>query len=561
MTDKEEITEWWKNHIDSWRNSESAPYYSVQDYEEPCQVEVFWLEEPMEGQLIFVTHDRDREDKQIIVNGPYSGSNFVEEVSNVKEEDRWQKAVPPQVFKSPPGETPKREDVLASKISTLFGRVEESIFADFSSSGSRFLNESRLWGKSSFHVLTGNVTEMESKDESEATEESEDSSEDDDKNEDSEERETGETKPIGGGFIYPAVWVEQAPERSFSEKVWGTSTRENEIVYRETLLDKEFVAFRDGLLALTIDNENDFEDEERDVGGEEEDLQSAFETIAKEADMSVNRLKDYLNLLESDEDNLNESEKILCILNTFFGIGIIGKRFKWRSLQPIELISGKLGSEGFKSATVDMTDIPAHSGRNDLWRVQSRPKDFERNLVTNELIDYFLDITETIYPQDELRERLLLHLQAHTHFIDEEYKASFLLNWTVVEQFIEDATLEELKDQYKLNSKRRGDIEGSNWSISNVLEVSEIIDVINEDLYFEISKHRKKRNSVVHEGESVKVKAAEDLDHLVSELICREINQYLESTSIEKLNHAPIPMKPQTRIKWRDGDYKPKKWK
>jgi hypothetical protein len=56
------------------------------------------MAEPLEGQAIIITHDNARTDKEIIINGPYHGTQFIEEVAKFSQEERWQKPVPPQTF-------------------------------------------------------------------------------------------------------------------------------------------------------------------------------------------------------------------------------------------------------------------------------------------------------------------------------------------------------------------------------------------------------------------------------------------------------------------------------
>lgn len=510
----DEVEEWWGSYIDKIRERNGTLFHGMQDFSSPCQVEVFWLKEPLEGQSVIITHDRKRPDKEITINGPYKGENFIEKVATVSQEERWQQALPPQTFKTPPGRRPIREDALAHVISVLIDRLEESIFTSFSFSELRFLTGSRLWGNSSYHIMVGNVvdfdlpgeaTSEESPVTSDENSQQDVDSEEDQNPESNEQDEELELQSAGAGFIYPAVWVDKPPERSFQEKIWGSNFRENEVVYNKEILGDDFLAFRDGLLAILSD----------------------------------------------------DSDRILKLLNTLFGIGIFGKYFQWRSLQPREFISGHATVDGFSNSHAE-TSTP--SGRNQLWHGETGPDDHERGLIKSEIIDYFLKITEVVFPLEDLRERVTLHLQAHTHFSDDEYTASFLLNWNIIEQHVEDILNSNLRDQYDVNRDRRDTIQGRNWFISHRIELAEITDAIDDKIYSELDRHRKKRNAVVHNMETVSAERAEDIDHLVSELLCREINTHLEPTDIDPIQHMPIPMKPSTRRDARQNEYDPRKW-
>ena len=506
----EDISDWWDSFIDQIRDQDGNPFHGLQDFHSPCQVEVFWMAKPVEGQSVIIMHDRDRPDREIVVNGPFKGENFIEKIADVSKEARWQQPIPAQAFETAPGKQPTRDDVLAYVTSILIGKLEESIFTDFSIRGLQFRQGSRIWANSSYHIIVGNVTDFDlpgdthsENEETESDKESEEDTESEDSDSESEDEEF-EVQPAGGGFIYPAVWVDEPPERSFEQKVWGSNFRENEVVYHGEILGNDFLAFRDGLLAIFHD----------------------------------------------------DGDHILKMLNTIFGIGIFGDYFQWRSLQPREFISGNAGPDGFSNSRAELS---TPSGRNQLWHGESGPEDHERSLIRSEVIEYLLRVTEVVFPIPDLRERITLHLQAHTHFSDDEYTASFLLNWNIIEQHIEDLLNQDLRDDYDVNRDRRETIQGHNWFISHRIELAEIVDTIDETLYSELDSHRKKRNKVVHDMETVSAERAEDIDHFVSELLCREINSHLESTDTPPIEHRPIPMKPTTRRDARRQEYDPKK--
>ena len=66
---------------------------NTDNYLEPCQIEVFWLEQP-EFQIIISSRFADRPDKEIIINGPFKGYEFIERVEEVLKQPRWTKPLP-----------------------------------------------------------------------------------------------------------------------------------------------------------------------------------------------------------------------------------------------------------------------------------------------------------------------------------------------------------------------------------------------------------------------------------------------------------------------------------
>jgi len=493
MANSQEVEDWWISFIEDRRREVSPSFLTVQDYSSPCQVEVFWIEEPLEGQLIFVTRDREREDKEVIVNGPYSGENFIEKVSEVSKEERWQKEVPPQDFKTPPGQTPRREDVLASLISNLVGRLEQSIFTDFTTSGLRFLNKGRLWPQSSFRILTGNVVDdtsfdvvelgenEEEQDEDETETEETDESESKDENDDGSKEQVAEKQLAGGGFIYPAVWVDEAPDRTFEEKVWDSGDFQFDVVFEAELCDLDFQVRRDGLLSLMSDN----------------------------------------------------GEEIQQILNTFFGIGILHRSRRWRTLLGREIISAKYAEGEISSASYESS---TPSGRNQLASPADQPPDHERGIVTTEAIERFIEITDIVYPIHSVRNRIILHLQAHTHLLDDELDASFALNWTVVEQLIDDLLKRNVRKEY-----------GLDWE-DKALEYAAAANIIEHSEYEMLDDFRDKRNDIIHHMESASVEEAEKLDILLSKLLVRDINHYLQQNDVQEIDYRPYPIKYGNRI-------------
>jgi len=495
MANSQEAEDWWISFIEDRRGESSAPFHTVQDYSSPCQVEVFWIEEPLEGQLIFVTRDREREDKEVIVNGPYSGENFIEKVAEVSKEDRWQKEVPPQDFDGPPGQTPRREDVLASLISKLVGRLEQSIFTDFSTPGLRFLTEGRLWPQGSFRILTGNVVddtpsddtklgenkEEQDGDETETGKTDESESKDENDEDSKEQEQVTEKQPAGGGFIYPAVWVDKAPDRTFEEKVWDSGDFNFDVVLKAELCGLDFQVRRDGLLYLVSDN----------------------------------------------------GEEIQQILNTFFGIGLFHRFRRWRTLLGREIISAKYAEGEISSASYESS---TPSGRNQLASPADQPPDHERGIVTTEAIERFIEITDVVYPIHNVRNRVILHLQAHTHLLDDELDASFVLNWTVVEQLIDDLLKRNIRKEY-----------GLDWE-DKALEYAAAADIIEHSEYEMLDEFRDKRNDIIHHMGSASVEEAEKLDILLSKLLVRDINHYLQRNDVQKINYQPYPIKYGNRI-------------
>jgi len=474
MTDADDVEAWWEELISRVRSHEE-PFTELIELHEPCQIEVFWLRDDVEGQAFVNTHDPDRGDKEILVHGPFEGAEFVEKVGEVAKEDRWQERDPSPGRVRPGQPTPTKADALAGLIARFTGTVQQSIFNDFSFTHRAFLGGHRLWDSTYGQYMVGNVTDLDIDrffDLSASTESEEDQDEDvEDSGEESEEenRETG-----GGGYIYPPVWVDQAPEKTFEEKVWGTEEIGHDIMLREDFLDKEIVVVRDGLIIL----------------------------------------------LSQDGEEIRE------VLNTIFGVGVfLGSR--WRSLQGREIVSVSVSQE-----MVHTTHAELSTRRAQLYHSTSDlPTHLQRGAVSSNQLQNLIRLAEEVYQVDGLKEKVILHLQAHTHLLDHEYTASFLLNWNIIEQQIIDVLDPHLRDEYDVNNDRRGRIkDGSHWFISHMLEVAEVTDAITEDEYSQLDDFRSKRNKIVHDMETASEEQADNLNELVSTFLEREIDNTLADT-------------------------------
>ena len=476
----QEVEDWWANWIEDVRNDEAALMHI--DASEPCQVEVFWLQDKIEGQVSVIMHDRDRDDKEILVHGPFEGQEFVDEVGEVAREDRWQERHP--MGRSPPGKPFKtKADSLAGLIARFIDQVQNSIFNDLSSFSNHMLGGHRLWGSAFGQYNLGSVTDFDT-DGSVSNEETSDSDENkengkkDDQEgsaeaEDFDQDGTNEQESGAGGYIYPPVWIDRAPKKTFEEKVWDSDEFGYGVRLRKGFLDTEILAIQDGLLLVKIE----------------------------------------------------DGEEIRDILNTIFGVANFFRN-RWRSLQGRELVSASITEHGAHATHAELS-----TRRAQLYHTEELPSHVERGAILSENLEHIIEVAEEVYQEDGLQEKIILHLQAQTHLYDHEYTASFLLNWNIIEQQIIDILDPHLRDEYDVNNNRRGRIkDGSHWFISHMLEVAEITDAINDDEYSQLDDFRSKRNNIVHDMETASEEKAENLNQIVSTFLKREINKTLAET-------------------------------
>ena len=94
----QELKKWCQELINNFRDEyetldelEQSQIPNNLDYRYPCQMEFFWVTEPLEYQLFITMHDSSRIDGEIIVNGPFLGSELIPKAIEIMDEPRWKK--------------------------------------------------------------------------------------------------------------------------------------------------------------------------------------------------------------------------------------------------------------------------------------------------------------------------------------------------------------------------------------------------------------------------------------------------------------------------------------
>jgi hypothetical protein len=143
--DKRDLKDWLPTLIQESREREEE-LQPMLDLSEPCQLEVFWLNDDIEGQVFVNTTDSDRDDQEILIHGPFRGDEFVEEVGKVAQEERWQEPLPDSsMLAFLERQESKKADALAAFIARFVQQVQNSIFSDSSFADKPFPVSMRLW--------------------------------------------------------------------------------------------------------------------------------------------------------------------------------------------------------------------------------------------------------------------------------------------------------------------------------------------------------------------------------------------------------------------------------
>jgi hypothetical protein len=124
-----------------------------------------------------------------------------------------------------------------------------------------------------------------------------------------------------------------------------------------------------------------------------------------------------------------------------------------------------------------------------------------------------------IMKNQTVRDYVLSLLDAKTHLLIKEHKTSFLLSWVVLEKYIDDVWLEMLKSQ-EVTGKRFDKLAKSIlWSADDKLETLNLLNVIENERYFEIIRLKAIRNKIIHEERKVTEREAKEVLQISTQIV------------------------------------------
>lgn len=443
------------------------------NFHKPCQVELFWMDSPVDSQLMAITHDENRSDLEININGPYGGSDFIQEVDEVLEEPRWiQLEEQIHFLVDREGKLVQRRELMTPIVRRFVETVQQSIFREDEEifGGGRTLSPGD-WCS----ILHGDIANVDigafidrrfNRAQSRASErelggETEDSKDTTTSSEKEESELTG-----FGAYIYEPVWIGGEPQQSFEEEVFDRELLTNEVVIEATFQDRVFFIYQDGKLFIE---------------GE-------------------------------------DSEEILPIFNTIFATSMFFGR-RWHALQSIDLIDATTDPNG-----ESWSSTGAHTQPRALLETPGEHWIISRDEVSVEDIVNIIEKAEEVFEEEDLRSKVIFALQAFTHFLNGEYSQAFLLNWILIEQHLSHILENHLESELELNHDRRNRITDSpHWFASHKIELVEIIGAIDESTYKQVDSLRSKRNNIVHSMETASAEESQDILNLALTLLSEEL--------------------------------------
>ncbi len=473
------LIELFRTEFDKLSEEERSFITKADYYGPPCQIEVFWLSEPLEYQIIAISHDPDRPDKEIIINGPYHGHEFINEMEKIMNEPRWRKPIPKDslYYGAKTGKV-KRSDVFATRLSGFLNLIKDSVFTEFKTKHmGGMVIDSNSW----FWCVRGRVDEFDYadfvnkiiKDAKQRVRISKV------KSDSVQEKVQPQPKIKGyGAHFYPPIWIGETPETTFRDRLSGQLYPPPSKILDFDFNGKKLVVYSDGF-----------------VGVEAED----------------------------------ESEA-LRILNTIFGIALISG-IDCLSTRELELADIKIDPD---SLTITATTWQFSSLRSLLMERRRDTLYYIRKEVPKETIEEILNKAEIVARDQKLAELLIFLIEGYTHYANSEYSHSFIINWLIVERYLSELWEDFIKERQVIGDRKRKLKNPVQWGTDHILETLNLAGKLDDESYELLIDLKNKRNRFVHKGEAIDKPTSEKLLNFSFKIVESKLSQHFDCTLDEE---------------------------
>ncbi|CAD6490861.1 MAG: hypothetical protein EMLJLAPB_00031 [Candidatus Argoarchaeum ethanivorans] len=484
----QELEKWGQNLIDTFRKEyeklnelEQKQILDYSNYSAPCQIEIFWVSEPHECQLLVFLHDSDRPDKEIKINGPFKGFELEEEVIKIMDEPRWEKEITNQEddfrWYHDENQMNKYSDYFVLHFSNFLDIMRNYPLTNFRNGlryGSAFFNngwvanfkgnvaelgyfeqkmiESFQYAKR--RALIRNETVIQKP---------------------SSQSITHDRSLVGviGAYYYPGVFIGNDIEISFKEKLYGPN----------------IVEYPKYEFEFTFDGRKGFYDKYGFVVIQIEDEESAIKIINTIFGISL--------ILGIESLSVRES-------------GLISSKIK----QNIPVLGDSIGGCSWNSA-------------NQRFKPMNF-KGYRKTVIPLDKMNEIIKTAEIIYSDKKLNDLVLFLLDSYTHLKSLEFSQSFLFSWFIVENLIPRLFAEVISEKNEMYGQNKKADKYDNWSIATKIEFLSFLGKIDNKKYEFLNRYKKKRNDFVHKGIAISKSDSEKLYNFsfdsVKNEICKNLN-------------------------------------
>ncbi|MHB8164058.1 MAG: hypothetical protein ACYDDV_06875 [Methanoregula sp.] len=448
-------------------------------YSVPCQIEIFWVSEPSEFQLLVLTHNSNRPDKEIKINGPFHLNEIANKVIEIMDEPRWREKAPHlDDGWSVPSDAGYKEHKYSDEFANLFSHFLNQIRHTSSQYFPPGSGTSYLMGQTDFCIIIkGNIAELPS-------------SELDQKS--SIESAKQQAASVKTGFTLQTI-QKNTPEKEKSVRKFfgsyytpGARIGDNvELTFKEKISGPDIFEYPKYEYAFTFNGRMGFYD------------RYGLVIIGS----------------ENEEDAIK-------IINTIFGISIIHgiEAFSVRKSDILEtqtpINSNPLG-QSLGSYRRKISEITGQA-----------PNLFEgmkRSQITFEKMERTIEVSEKIFLDEKVNQSLLFLLEGNTHLKNSEFPQSYIFCWLIVEQYISKKFNALLTEKPEIKTKLRNKTDPEKEAIGLKFKILNSNERLSDSDYSFLTVYKDKRNDFVHSGKTIMQSDAEKLFDFSFRIIQNEI--------------------------------------
>lgn len=295
-----------------------------------------------------------------------------------------------------------------------------------------------------------------------------------------------EMTPFLAGYIFPPVWFGDMLNLSMEDKLKGKRLQDFiTTVYTCEISERKIIIKSDGFLGIAINETMD-------------------------------------RLLEG-----TELYKSIKVLNFFFSVFIVNDIF----------IKSVQGSEFVQTTYLPEKDFlgesyRSHSKSEELFQERHKAVDLEefkkrRRVIPIKELKQIVNLTNNLISNEKVVDSLNLLIHSFTNLTKGEINQSFILSWTIIEQFI-NYKWDSLLNSKQISGRRKEKLTGRDYTASVKTEILNLFDIIKENDYIVLNKLRKKRNKFIHEIENISNEIAQESLNLALIYSKTRVNDFLK---------------------------------
>jgi len=223
---------------------------------------------------------------------------------------------------------------------------------------------------------------------------------------------------------------------------------------------------------------------------------------------------------------------------TMDGYIAIGEDSKPRALESLNqigstlLVLGKslqvLREDDLGEATFTGTGYSIAAGPNSpepWYLIDSEHLLPRRTLIPKEEMEKAVKWAETLTSDVGLRTLLLLFLEFHTHFSNNEHKQALVMGWVILEDFRIKNLWTQLAKKATSDKNRLNKL--ASWDVDRQLETLSLAHMLDEDEYDSLMRIKDARNETVHEGKEPAKEIVEECSGMILGIARKHIGTQL----------------------------------